>query len=79
LILNGEAVVEADAVDESIGGTTGGKSPLNDALAHTALEITALRARERLGQAERLMIAIAAWASFFVGHILNNIRGLFGT
>ncbi len=26
-----------------------------------------------------LMIAIAAWASFFVGHILNNIRGLFGT
>ena len=56
----GEAAVEADAVDESIGGTTGGKSPLKDALAHTALEITALRARERLGQAERLMIAIAA-------------------
>jgi hypothetical protein len=26
-----------------------------------------------------LMIAVAAWASFFVGHILNNIRGLFGT
>ena len=56
----GEAAVEADAVHESIGGTTGGKSPLKDALAHTALEITALRARERLGQAERLMIAIAA-------------------
>lgn len=26
-----------------------------------------------------LMIAVAAWTSFFVGHILNNIRGLFGT
>jgi hypothetical protein len=25
------------------------------------------------------MIALAAWTSFFVGHILNNIRGLFGT
>ncbi len=25
------------------------------------------------------MIALAAWASFFIGHILNNIRGLFGT
>lgn len=26
-----------------------------------------------------IMVAIAAWSSFFVGHILNNIRGLFGT
>jgi hypothetical protein len=25
------------------------------------------------------MIALAAWSSFFIGHILNNIRGLFGT
>ncbi len=25
------------------------------------------------------LIAVAAWTSFFVGHILNNIRGLFGT
>ena len=25
------------------------------------------------------MICLAAWTSFFVGHILNNIRGLFGT
>ena len=25
------------------------------------------------------MIAVAAWWSFFAGHILNNIRGLFGT
>ena len=56
----GEAAVEADAADESNGGTTGGKSTLKDALAHTALEITALRARERLGQAERLVTAIAA-------------------
>ena len=25
------------------------------------------------------MIALTAWSSFFIGHILNNIRGLFGT
>ena len=25
------------------------------------------------------LIGFAAWSSFFIGHILNNIRGLFGT
>lgn len=38
---------------------------------------------DRGGAAARIavtmMIAVAAWASFFIGHILNNIRGLFGT
>lgn len=32
----------------------------------------------RARQAVTLMIAFAAWFGFIVGHVLNNIRGLFG-